>query len=289
MPHQAPIRIELVDKSKASPEVRAKLEQIQDAMGLAWAPANWQAYAMYPEILDLFWERLAPMIGTGTFVNDALQIAQRAYDDVARWYHPGAPHEFESPHRAKIERELDALEFGNGQLLLMQAALDQALRAGRAGAGGAVIPRPARGHFRKPEIRMVEEEEASEEVRRLYADIRKTLELPIVNSDYKALAKWPTLLRRAWGEVKRVRDREDYRFLTSSIAFAAERAAQRQPRAVQITEAEVRGVLRDNADTENLYRMVGMFSALLPGLIVNDAIVRVAVAGGKPVALKKTA
>lgn len=47
--------------------------------------------------------------------------------------------------------------------------------------------------YRHPEIQLIGEqsaEEISAEMQRVYRDIKQTLGVPIVNSDYQALARW---------------------------------------------------------------------------------------------------
>ncbi|MBI3968849.1 MAG: hypothetical protein HY329_24695 [Chloroflexi bacterium] len=135
-----------------------------------------------------------------------------------------------------------------------------------------------------PEIKMIEESEASEEPKRLYADIKEALGLPVVNSDYKAMAKWPAFFRPAWEDVKRWRERDEYRRLQQTLAGMADEAATRLAPAGRLEERELRDALGGDSDWENLQKMVPMFTALLPGLIVNDALLRAGVAGRGPVA-----
>lgn len=47
-------RIKPVKKSEAPVEIKSIFEDIQDIMGIPWVPANWQSYAMYPRVLQLF-------------------------------------------------------------------------------------------------------------------------------------------------------------------------------------------------------------------------------------------
>ena len=93
-------QVQPIDKEEVPPEVRARLDEIQDVMGLPWSPDNWRAYATYPEMLRLFWEQLRPATERDRFLRDALGIAERAYRDVSGWYQP----EY-TPRLAREDRE----------------------------------------------------------------------------------------------------------------------------------------------------------------------------------------
>src|SRR5687767_14582958 len=113
-------RVQPVALRHTSPENRALLTEIQDALGIPWAPANWRAYALCPLAMRLLWERLLPLILSDSFLKESLGITRTVYRDVAGWYQPAADVELTPSDRARIQWELDAFEYGNGQLLLQQ-------------------------------------------------------------------------------------------------------------------------------------------------------------------------
>ena len=130
---------------------------------------------------------------------------------------------------------------------------------------------------------MIDEQQASEPVKRLFQDVKRTLGLPVVNSDYQALAKWPSFFQPAWDDARQWRERDEYRRLQREIAQLGDEAATRLRPAVRLDEREVRDAVGDPAEFDNLRRMVEMFTGLLPGLILNDALFRIAAADGQPV------
>src|SRR5574340_525480 len=195
--------IKPVKRFEASPEIRNIFEEIQDTMGIPWVPISWQSYAMYPNVLKLFWERLKPVVETKSFLHDAIAITVHAYQDTAVLYKPSYQPTLSSQECQKIEWELDAFEFGNSQLLIQQEALSQALKSeSKSESITTGTPRTA-SSYRQPEIEMIEEENAPSEIKELYQDIKITLGLPIVNSDYKALAKWLPFFKPAWEDAKK--------------------------------------------------------------------------------------
>ncbi len=275
--------VQPVEKERATPQVRALLEDIQDTMGIPWPPANWRSYAMYPPAMRLIWERLRPSVATEQFLEDALRISGFAYQRAGSWYRPRYRLELPGGEQARIEWELDAFEFGNPQLLIQQAAISRALRGQTVGRQGTAQPRQAPSAYRRPEIRMVDEQEAPDEVKGVYRDLKETLAVPVISSDYQALAVWPAFLRRAWEDARQWLQREEYERLLMDLSLMAAEAAGRLSPPLRLEEHELQALLPDRGDQENLRRLVQTFTHLLPGLIANDALFRVGVAGGRPV------
>src|SRR5207253_10725777 len=155
------------------------LDDIQDTMGIPWPPANWLSYAWYPDVMQLFWRRLKPAVDTESFLRDALNITEHTYREAARWYRPNYQATLTDEERARIQWELDAFEFGNPQLLMQQAALSRVFRSDAAGRDGPSEPRPFEARslpqrFRQPEMHLIEERMASDQVTQLYEDIKRT-------------------------------------------------------------------------------------------------------------------
>lgn len=107
--------------------------------------------------------------------------------------------------------------------------------------------------------------------------------MPIVNSDYQALARWPAFLLAAWEDIKRWRNRPEYQLLKQSVIQRAEHAAHQFHPVVVIGEQEVRDRLENPQDFEQIRQTVEMFKAILPELIIQDALFHMGLAGVQPV------
>jgi len=276
-------KVQPIRKQQAPPEIRALLDDIQDTMGIPWPPTSWRTYAMYPSAMRLFWERLKPAVASEPFLQEAMRISGYAYREAPSWYKPVYRPDVSEEARRRIQWELDAFEFGDPQLLIQQAALSRALRGQTAGRPGSAEPRRQVSAFRQPEIQLIDEQEAPPDVRRLYEDIKQTLELPLINADYQALAKWPTFLKAAWEDIKEWLQRDEYARFVSDVALMAAEAASRLTPPLRIEPRELQGALPDPGDLENLQRIVQMFTHLLPGLIANVALFRTGIAEGRPI------
>lgn len=61
---------------------------------------------MYPELMQLLWKSLKPVVNTQPFLSSALAIAQHIYLEVNNWYQPGYQIDVVETERQEIAREL---------------------------------------------------------------------------------------------------------------------------------------------------------------------------------------
>src|SRR5688572_16648027 len=102
---------------------RGVLKEVQDALGLPWLPDSWQVLAQTPEVASLFWERVGPAVGSGLFLREALALLSYAFRDLADTYGTGEGVALPAADRRGILQELDALLYGQAQLLLQHTML----------------------------------------------------------------------------------------------------------------------------------------------------------------------
>ncbi len=119
----------------------------------------------------------------------------------------------------------------------------------------------------------------SAEMPRVYQDIKQTLGVPIVNSDYQALARWPAFFLAAWEDIKLWRERPEYQQLVQDVMQKGEAAANHLHPAVWIGEREVRDILDHPEDFQQIQQMVQTFKNILPELMVQNALFHVSLAG----------
>ncbi len=133
--------IQLIQPSQATSEIQACFEDIQDILGIPWIPANWRTYAMYPDVMQLFWQRLKPAMQTEAFLEDAIAISEHIYRDIDDWYQPSYQIEIEQAQKHHIQRALNAFIFGNPQLFIGQVALSKTLTGEVVGQDGSADAR----------------------------------------------------------------------------------------------------------------------------------------------------
>jgi AhpD family alkylhydroperoxidase len=192
--------IRLVEENEASPEVKAIYEESKRHFNIDFVPNVFKAMAHNPELLKMQWEGLMQgekMWGKETFylvslavdvtnscdycINaDTAMLKQIGYDD------------------AKIESLINMIalnSYYNHYVDGLQLEPD-------------VTPTMAeRGRAMKmPTIRLVEENEASADVKAVYDDIKRHFNLDFVPSVFKAMAHNPEALKMGWEGFKQAEE-----------------------------------------------------------------------------------
>jgi hypothetical protein len=229
-----------VPEWRAEGRLREAYGELRAAMRVPWVGVITQALARWEPFYLEAWDRLRPAAESEWFARGCDRIARLAAEgvrdalpapDLAAAMRAAGYGEREL---AAIRATLDALNHGNPQYLVYATAVryalagaalgdeapDPARLAARASLGGAgavatgdalAIAGTGAG------LMMVEEHHALADVRAVYADIKAVLDLPFVNSDYKAMARWPTLLAPAWASLRPLVDTPAYARLREAL------------------------------------------------------------------------
>jgi hypothetical protein len=121
---------------------------------------------------------------------------------------------------------------------------------------------------------LIEAHHADPPTRALYDDIKSILGLPFVNTDYRALARWPSYFHRAWVDLKTVVSGAEYEEIVQGVHARAVEAVRSLPNPTGLTSAALAGAAEADASLEEVRAMCRLFQWLLPGLVVNVAYFR---------------
>ncbi|MGQ0752106.1 MAG: hypothetical protein ACT4PS_16360 [Betaproteobacteria bacterium] len=113
-------------------------------------------------------------------------------------------------------------------------------------------------------MEMVDEALEEPRLRDLFEDIKRTLSLSSINSDYRTLALWPDYLAAAWRALKPLVTREDYRTAANCLREEARRLARELPYPVNIRWQD--------KSRDEVAATTQKFEQLLPPLILNIAL-----------------
>jgi hypothetical protein len=121
---------------------------------------------------------------------------------------------------------------------------------------------------------LMEPHHASADHRRVYQDIMDTLDLPFVNTDYRALSRWPSYFDLAWGDLRDVLKRPQYEVITTKMHTAMYKAAAGLPNPSGVTALQMQEAAAQDARITEVLEVTRLFSYLLPGLVTNVAFFR---------------
>jgi hypothetical protein len=205
--------LRLVSDKEAIGETADLFSQIRHELGLAFTPTYYQALGYYPGFLAVHWKNISPIVHTAEFFRMADRLRAEAYTkehnylqipDLCRTIR-------EAQFSVGAQRELTSVihhfYYRDAVLLLISAIQSLAFEGNPTNA-----PETAYTHLAEtlkvppppPEIPplLVPEENTSPAVRAIFDDIRRTLNLPALTSDYSAIARWPDFLREYWAALK---------------------------------------------------------------------------------------
>ena len=125
-----------------------------------------------------------------------------------------------------------------------------------------------------PKPVLIEPHHADPTIAALYADIRQTLGLPFVNTDYRAFARWPSYFQPAWQSLRSAVGRAEYEGRVTSVHDRALTLADSLPNVTGLTSSDLKAAADRDASFQEVLDVVRLFQWLLPGLAVNVAFLR---------------
>ncbi|HEY3129166.1 MAG TPA: halocarboxylic acid dehydrogenase DehI family protein [Acidobacteriota bacterium] len=240
----------------------------------------WAAQGMLP----LLWTAARPNLQTIDFENKADSLRTEAVEKIE--YDVEVPaHKSRMPlmnlsagELENIRGELDVFHYVNSKLLLHCALLKQALGfLGYRGTGRPLGQIESGIPSEMPrEIVLLDPQSADPDLRSLFAEIGERLKLRAVNSDYRALAKWPAYLRLAWMDLRQYHDAPYYEAHIKNLRNYAMELVRGLPYSTVITSEEAK---QAGTDRGTLTKRVDPFFELLPGLILNISFLKIALDG----------
>jgi hypothetical protein len=199
---------------EAKGEIERVYHEIRQVLRVNGVNLNFRTWAGYGGFLPLMWDAIRPNAETRVFEDAADRIRAEAVEKAAALGKLNANTRVTLGESQiyQIKKALDLYHYINPKLLLLTSAVRLALSGQAFGqsAGGDAVELIERGIPAKMyPMEMVSDEPDEELVKQTFEDIKRTLSLPSVNSDYRTLALWPDYLAAAWSELKPIVQREE--------------------------------------------------------------------------------
>ncbi len=259
----------------------ASYAAMKQALQVPWMGVVTMAYAHYPTFFRVLWEGLEPIVRSTAFVAHCGAMRAQAEQAASRLQPANlqpllhdlgyAPREME-----QIREMLEVFSHGNQPYLLIASITRLLLEGGELDGAGDATPFDGR-HGPRPGTPLVlmEAHHADAPTRALYAEIQRTLGLPFVNTDYRALARWPSYFNAAWQQLAPHVRSEAYRQICDELhAGVLERIAHALPNPARLRGQALREAAAVDAPLSEVVAVARLFQWLLPGLITNVAFLR---------------
>ena len=265
-----------VSESEATGKTAAIFADIKSTLRVPIVSLMFRILARYPDYLQVAWQELKPNAQTLYFEQQADEIRRYAVEAVrSLGQSPELPEAASSVLRIfhyvnpKLLLAIGALRSAtSGQLPRLQALSPDLKRQIQPG-----IPAEAGN------VDLVALESASPETTAVFDDIRRTLDLPVVNSQYLALAQWPDYLRAAWQALKPVTESPDYPRIERTLLQYVDQTISALPYRMTITPHALRQSGLSESDLDGIHAALRMFHAALPGMVAGTAFLSVGAFG----------
>ncbi len=284
MPGKKQRRIILVPESQAEGRVAEIYSEIKTALGVPHVNLLFQAYGAYPKFLEMQWRAVQPMVSTAEFFAAAERLRGEAYTRAHNYF--SVPDfcaevkekQFSPGARQELAEIVELFHYNNPLLLLIVAALTHAFDEGPAAQKQSSGPADHPVFEHKPVS--VPEDTGIERVKKVYDDIKRTLGLSFINSDYRAFGRFPDFLEGYWNAMKPalsspMYEEHKHRLKESALALTGE-----LPVTPELSIDEMQEAGFHTEEISGIVRMTEQFLELIAGLILNVCFAKIGLEGG---------
>ncbi len=278
MPWKKGNRLRVVTEGEALGPTRALYAEIKRALGTPALSVFYPALGAYPQFLRLHWDLMRPVVSSGQFFACAERLRADAYTrahNYLRILDLGS-----CLSDGDLGQLRDAIEIFNHKdsLLLLLFCLQIQAMEGPAGKPVRSSPPP---HLSFPDPpALVEEAAAPAAIRHTYEEIRRVLELPCVNAEYRAMARYPEYLRAYWTLLKALLQSPLYQECFYGIREAAWNLARELPGPIELPIEQLLDAGLQEEEIASVARILELFVRNLSGLVMNVAIAKISLEGG---------
>lgn len=246
-----------------------------------WMGVVTMALSHYPHFFDCLWQGLKPLAKSKPFVDACASLRSMTETRVQDLGPDPIGRRLQSIGYAPRELEqigfgIDIFSHGNFPYLLTATAARRLMEGFELGSARDAPLFDGR-HAPASDVPFVlmEAHHADRSTRDVYHDVMNTLGLPFVNTDYRALARWPSYFALAWGGLKPVVNSTGHAAICMEIHQCADRLLGEQlPNPGKLTARALYGAAERDGDPAEILQVARLFQWLLPGLVTNVAFFR---------------
>jgi hypothetical protein len=267
--------LKLVTEEDAPSRTRQVLREVRQSLGVAEVPKLYQAYAAFPEFLELHWVAFRPAVQTRQFFLLGARLAAEAYTRVHNYFDvPPVRHGDGSSAivtNLPLSGTLDCYQYLDPLLLLIAAAQMQALEGPVGLPSNHSAPQTLR--FASPSL--LTDEQAGPLVQRSWNDRRRLLEVAFIADEHRALACWPEFYEEYWAALKPLLQSPvfadcQYRLAESALSMSLELPAAVETSIPQLLQAGV-----SDEQVSEAAQVNDGFVQALTGLLLDVTVARI--------------
>ncbi len=269
-----------VPEYNADARLSAVYHDTKSVLQVPWMGVVTMAFAHYPHFYDALWGGMRELAASREFVAACRDLRSYA-EDRAATLGPAPMRDlltglgYARRETANIRGMIEIFSHGNMPYLMIATAARLLLEGQALSSEQSVTPETARhGPSDDRFLTLIEPHHADRPTAAVYDDIKTRLGLPFVNTDYRALARWPSYFAPAWGDLAGKVQSKEYEAVVAAVHDFAVTRMLALPNPGGLTPDILTEAAADDATAEEVLDVVRLFQWLLPGLIVNVAYFR---------------
>jgi hypothetical protein len=284
MPWRKGNRLRLVSEADARGRTLEIYEDIRETLGLPITPTSFQAFAAVPTFLELAWETLRPLARTQQFFILADRLRADAYTRSYSYFsvrdmrHRLDELGFSRGAREEIAASIEMLNHGASIVLLLLSVLLQSFE-GPVGQDSE-CERPAVRPVYSARPTLADEDSAPPEVQRLFEDVRKTLKIPELTVEMRALARWPDFFADYWRSLRACAESPLYEVCFRGVYETAFALTREIPIALELSTERLSQAGLNEDQIASVLRITDSFVTATVGAVLNVAFAKIALEGG---------
>ena len=281
MPRQRPDEIPSIHplpEYMATDQIADWYEETKETLQVPWMGVVTMAFAYYPTFFGELWRGIKPLCQSQVFVEASRNlrgyVEKRTLDLQPRSLVPDLTEMGYAPREIAAIRQMnDVFSHGNQPYAIIATIARFLLEFGDMGQDTEVAQFDGR---HAPDVSvpfiLIEAHHADSPTQGVYEDIKKTLRLPFVNTDYRAFARWPSYFALAWGELRELATTPLHETICLGCHnMIVKMVTEEFPNPGQLSAEALRKAAMQDASLEEVQAVCRLFQWLLPGLITNVA------------------
>ena len=261
----------------ADEKLRAVYEDTKLVLQVPWMGVVTMAFAHYPKFYGALWGGMRSLATSAEFVAACRVLRSSAEEEASKLASTQLVERLRGLGYAdreldEIRGQIEVFSHGNMPYLLIATAARLLLEGQDLSSERWTTPfEGSHGSPNQIRLTLIEPHHADAPTRKVYEEIKTTLGLPFVNTDYRALARWPSYFAMAWDDLRPHIDTEEYRGCLERIHVLAVDLIRGLPNPGELTSAQFRDSAAHDGRFDEIVEVVRLFQWLLPGLVVNVA------------------
>jgi hypothetical protein len=283
MPHRSS-NLKLAPETPDDARVSSLFAEIKNSLGVPYVGLLFRAYGMHPAFLELIWQQIRPAVADAQFFAMSDRLRASAYTRVYSYFSVpdfcarGREMRLSSGALEELRSTVDLIYYHNSLQLLLAAVALQAFDrpVGRASPSPQAADHPV---FAARPV-LIDEAAATPRILNIYDEIKRVLGAPIVNTDFRAFARFPEFLEEYWAVLRPMIASPMFSESQFGMQDTALASARDFPAPVDLRKERLENAGVDDDAIAAVIRATELFVKIFSSGLLNLAIAKIGFDGG---------